>query len=76
MECIMNNVTILYPTRYSLNTFEQLIKKYQPKGNKVYDVEIVSVLKSNNVNIIATVNIDDFKNISEIKLIDLEKYKY
>jgi len=73
---IMNNVTILYPTRDSLNTFEQLIKKYQPKGNKVYDVEIVSVLKSNNVNIIATVNIDDFKNISEIKLIDLEKYKY
>lgn len=72
---IKNNVTILYPTEDSLKTFEQLNEKHQPKGNRVYDVEIVSVLTTNNVNKIATVNLDDFKNISEIELIDLDKYK-
>jgi len=72
---IKNNLTILYPNDETLKTFEQLNEKYQPKGNRVYDVEIVSVLKTNDVNKIATVNVDDFKNISEIELIDLDKYK-
>jgi len=72
---IKDNVTILYPNDETLKTFEQLNEKYQPKGNRVYDVEIVSVLKTNDINKIATVNVDDFKNISEIELIDLDKYK-
>lgn len=72
---IKNNITILYPTEKSLSVFEQLNEKYHPKGNRVYDVEIVSIFISNNVTSIATVNIDDFKNITEIKLIDLDKYK-
>lgn len=53
---IKNNIIILFPTVKSLKTFEQLNEKYQPKGNRVYDVEIVSVLISNNVTNIATVN--------------------
>jgi len=72
---IKSNITILYPTEDSLKTFEQLNEKYQPKGNRVYDVEIVSVFTTNNISKIATVNIDDFKNITEIELIDLDKYK-
>jgi len=72
---IKDNVTILYPNEDSLKTFEQLNDKYQPRGNCVYDVEIVSVLTTNDVYKIATVNVDDFKNISEISLIDLDKYK-
>jgi len=72
---IKDNVTILYPNDETLKTFEQLNEKYQPKGNRVYDVEIVSVLKTNDENKIATVNVDDFKNISEIELIVLDKYK-
>ncbi len=72
---IKNNVSILYLNEETLKTFEQLNEKYQPKGNRVYDVEIVSVLKTNDINKIATVNVDDFKNISEIELIDLDKYK-
>jgi len=70
---IKKNVTILYPNNESLRTFEQLNEKYQPKGNRVYDVEIVSVLITNNISKIATVNTDDFKNISEIELMVLDK---
>lgn len=33
------------------------------------------LLTTNKVTKIATVNIDDFKNISEIELIDLDNYK-
>ena len=73
---IKNNVTILYPTEESLKTFEQLVEKYQPKGNRVYDVEIVSILITNGVTKIATINIADFKNISEIDLVDFDKYKW
>ncbi len=69
---IKNNVTILYPTFQSLKIFEQLNEKYQPKGNRVFDIEIVSILITNKVNKIATINIDDFKTISEIKLVDLK----
>jgi predicted nucleic acid-binding protein len=72
---IKNNITILYPSSESLKTFVLLIDYYQPKGNRVYDVEIVSILATNKVSKIATVNIDDFKNISEIELIDLDNYK-
>lgn len=72
---IKSNITILYPSNESLKTFELLIDNYQPKGNRVYDVEIVSILATNKVSKIATVNIDDFKNISEIELIDLDNYK-
>jgi len=68
---IKSNIKILYPTEKSLTAFEQLNEKYQPKGNRVYDVEIVSIFTSNNVTSIATLNIDDFKNITEIKLIEI-----
>lgn len=71
---IKNNLIILYPNIESLKLLEYFIDKYQPKGNRVYDVEIVSVLISNNVSKIATVNMDDFKNISEIELIELDNY--
>lgn len=71
---IKNNVIILYPDENTLKIFEKLNEKYQPKGNRVYDVEIVSVLTTHGITKIATVNADDFKNISEIELIELDKY--
>lgn len=71
---IKKNVNILFPTKKSLENFENLNEKYKPKGNRVFDLEIASILITNNVNIIATVNIDDFKNIREINLVDLNRY--
>ncbi len=71
---IKNNIKIFYPTKKSLEIFEFLNKKYKPKGNRVYDIEIVSIFLSKNINKIATINRKDFKNIIEIELIDLDQY--
>lgn len=68
-------VTILHSNTESLITFEKLNEKYQPKGNRVYDVEIVSVFLTNDILKIASINTNDFKFISEIELIDFDKYK-
>ena len=70
---LKRNVTIVFPSPKSLITFEQLVDKYQPRGNRVYDIEIISILTANNIKKIATINVDDFKNITEIEIIDLDK---
>ncbi len=43
------NATILFPNETSLHFLEMLQKKYQPKGNRVYDMEIVSVMLAHDL---------------------------
>ena len=62
---------ILYPNPESLYFFESLIEKYQPVGNKIYDIEIVSVMLANQLVEIATFNNKDFATIKEISLLKL-----
>ena len=62
---------ILFPTLESLSIFEKLIQQYQPKGNQVFDIEIVSIMLDNGINHIATFNQKDFINISEIQIFKL-----
>lgn len=64
--------TILKPDDLSLSKFEILLKKYQPKGNRVYDIEIVSIMLANNLKRIITANIIDFIDISEVELIEIK----
>ncbi len=73
---IKQNVTILYPNTKSLQTFEMLNEKYQPSGNRVFDLEIASVLITHDIGKLATKNIDDFKRIIEISLVNFDKYKF
>ncbi len=70
-EDLKNNVTVLKPTDQSLSHFEILLQKYHPKGNLVYDIEIVSIMLANNLKTIATANIGDFENIEEIVLFEI-----
>ncbi len=49
--------------------------KNNPRGNWVFDLGIASVLITNKVGKLATVNTNDFKNITEIGLIDLDTYE-
>ena len=67
---IKENITVLFPDTKSLDFFETLIKKYNPIGNQVYDIEIVSVMLANKIKRIATFNEKDFNNIKEIELYD------
>lgn len=70
-EDIKINTTILFSTETSFNYFEKLIQKYQPTGNQVYDIEIVSVMLDNNIRHIATLNKKDFINITEVQMIEI-----
>jgi predicted nucleic acid-binding protein len=69
-EDITHNLNVLYPSIDSLTYFEQLLKKYKPRGNRVYDVEIVSIMLASTIDYIATFNVDDFKNISEVGVLN------
>ena len=65
------NAEIIFPDPVSLTCLEQLIQKYQPRGNLVFDLEIVSIALANQITLIATANLTDFKHISEITLIPI-----
>jgi len=68
---IKANFTILFPNEVSLNIFESLFKKYSPHGNRVYDIEIVSIMIASGLNKIATANVSDFNSIDEIEIIEI-----
>ena len=65
------NSTFLYPDVNSLQEFETLLQKYQPKGNRIFDLEIISVTLANQISTIATANIGDFQSISEITILPI-----
>jgi len=70
---LSQNASILFPNPSSLSTFETLIQKYEPRGNRVFDLEIASVGIANQVLTIATANISDFQAINELNILEVEK---
>ena len=66
---IITGVEIVYPTQESIAIFLDLMRKYQPKGLKVHDVEIISIGLANGLHKVATFNSKDFKTIKEISLL-------
>ncbi len=69
---LKENVTILKPTDQSLFHFETLLQKYNPIGNQVYDTEIVSIMLAHDLKNIATANIGDFKDFSEVEILEIK----
>lgn len=67
----MSISTVLYPTERSFSIFEDLLQKYKPIGLKIHDFEILSIGLANQINTIATFNVKDFEEISEINLCSL-----
>ena len=68
---LKQNTGILFPNNDSLEKFEKLMKKYNPVGNRVFDIEIVSIMLSYGIKHLATFNKKDFTGIEEIKLPEL-----
>lgn len=62
---------ILYPTKSSFAKFKELLEKYKPTGLKIHDYEIAGISLANKIEQIATFNAKDFKEITEIRVIDL-----
>jgi predicted nucleic acid-binding protein len=69
---IKKNVEILFPAPGSLQIFENLYNKYLPKGNLIYDLEVVSIMLHYEIPFIGSFNIRDFQNIDEIELYEIE----
>ena len=67
-QSIRANCALLFPTRLSLSIFETLLQKYQPKGNRVFDIEVVSIAVANGLPEVETVNVKDFMGVTEIEV--------
>ena len=48
-----------------------MVSKYQPIGNRVYDIEIASITAAYNIDFLVSYNMADFKHIEEIKLLKI-----
>jgi len=71
VEEIIQGVEIVYPTQESMAIFLDLMNRYQPKGLKVHDFEIISIGLANGLYEVATFNKKDFKPIKEISLLEV-----
>ncbi|MBS3742621.1 MAG: PIN domain-containing protein [Candidatus Cloacimonetes bacterium] len=69
---IKKNVKILFPAPGSLSIFEHLYNKYLPEGNRIYDLEVVSIMLYHEIPSLSTFNVRDFQNIDEIELYEIE----
>ena len=71
VEEIIQGIEIIYPTQESIAIFLDLMNRYQPKGLKVHDIEIISIGLANGLHEVATFNAKDFKSIKEITLLEI-----
>ena len=71
IEEILQGIEIVYPTQESMAIFLDLMNRYQPKGLKVHDFEIISIGLAHGIRDIATFNTKDFKSVKEISLTEI-----
>jgi len=71
IEEIIEGIEIVYPTQESVGIFLDMMNRYQPKGLKVHDFEIISIGLAHGVHEVATFNTKDFKSVKEISLSEI-----
>lgn len=71
LQDLLSEFQILYPNYKTFQKFEELIRKYRPRGLWIHDLEIASIAIAYEIPVIATNNIDDFKRIEEIEILSL-----
>lgn len=71
VEEIIQGIEVVYPTNESLAVFFDLMNRYQPKGLKVHDFEIISIGLANGLQEVATFNTKDFQSVKEISLLEI-----
>ena len=67
---ILNKFKVIFPNKRSIRIFQELINKYKPVGNRVFDIEIASIMLSKNIKNLYSINVRDFNHIEEIQLIE------
>jgi len=68
---IISGIEIVYPTQESMAILLDLMNRYQPKGLKVHDFEIISIGLAHGIQEVATFNTKDFKPVKEITLAEV-----
>jgi predicted nucleic acid-binding protein len=71
IEEIIQGIEIVYPTQESMAIFLDLMNRYEPKGLKVHDFEIISIGLAHGLHEVATFNTKDFKSVKEITLAEI-----
>jgi len=71
LDSLLVNINVLYPNQMTMKVFYELLKKYNPKGLWIHDVEIASIAIAYEIFTIVTNNIADFKRIKELKIMKL-----
>lgn len=71
LDGIKRNIRVIYPDQKSLDILSNLIKLYSPKGLRIHDMEIIAISLAHNINLVATFNIKDFRQVNEIELLNL-----
>jgi len=74
-EELKRNTSILNPDLESIAHFEALMKKYAPVGNRVFDMEIVSIMMANGISKLATANVRDFQEVMEVEIVPVLRNK-
>ena len=69
-ETILEISELIFPNENSFAEFLKIISKYEIKGNKVYDMEIVSIMLAHGIGTIATFNHKDFQEIDKINILE------
>ncbi len=71
LSSLLSDIEILYPTPMSMDVFQKLVRKYNPRGLWIHDVEIASISMAHGISVIATNNSADFKPIAELEVIEI-----
>ena len=69
IEAFCGLFNMLFPDEVSHNIFISLLKEHRPERNRVFDIEIVSIMLANKISKIATYNEKDFIGIPGIEII-------
>ena len=68
---LLADMEILYPNSMTIKVFYELVRKYNPRGLWIHDIEIASISIAHGISKIATMNISDFERIDEIEILPI-----
>ena len=68
LDDLLVNITVLYPNQMTTKVFYELVRKYNPRGLWIHDVEIASIAIAYGIFTIATNNVADFNRIKELEI--------
>ena len=72
LESLLENLIVLYPIPKTTKVFYELLKKYNPRGLWIHDVEIASIAIAYGILTIATNNVADFIRIKELTVKEIQ----